>query len=201
LYLVNLGCIELNPWFSRVKHLDQPDFLVIDLDPDDNDFKDVMKIALDIHEILDAVGAANFCKTSGATGLHIGVPTGARYSYDEVRNFAQLVCKIVAKKYPTMTSIERNPQRRKKKIYLDFLQNRRGQTLAAAFCVRPRPAASVSMPLEWSELKPRLKPEQFTIKNALSRAQTFSDPWKGVLGPAIALPQCVTKLKKKYSID
>ncbi|MEQ1878708.1 MAG: non-homologous end-joining DNA ligase, partial [Bdellovibrionia bacterium] len=167
LYIAHLGCIEINPWFSRVGHFDEPDFLVIDLDPDDlNPFSHVVEVAHAVHEILDSVGAANAVKTSGSTGVHIGVPTGAKYSFDEVRGFAEMVCRIVAKKFPATTSVERSPNRRRGKIYLDFMQNRRAQTLAAPFCVRPKPSAPVSMPLTWKELTPRIKPEQFNIENA-----------------------------------
>jgi bifunctional non-homologous end joining protein LigD len=128
LYMANLGCIEINPWLSRVPRLDRPDYLVIDLDPDENSFDHVIAIAHEIHEILDEVGAANFCKTSGATGIHIGIPLGGKYTFDEARPFAENVCRIVARRNPALTSVERNPARRRGKIYLDFLQNRRGQT-------------------------------------------------------------------------
>lgn len=201
LYLANLGCIELNPWFSRVGRLDRPDFLVIDLDPDGNPFEQVIQIAREIHEILDDVGAAGFCKTSGATGIHIGVPTGARYSFDRVREFAEAVCQIVARNNPALTSVERNPNRRRKKIYLDYMQNRRGQTLAAPFCVRPRPEAPVSMPLSWSEVKKGLKPEHFNIENALNRIRKFDDPWRNVLGPGVDLTKCEKSLQRKYRKD
>jgi bifunctional non-homologous end joining protein LigD len=196
LYIVNLGCIEINPWFSRVGHLEKPDFLVIDLDPDGNDFDHVIEIAHEFHKILDSIGAANYCKTSGATGIHIGVPTGAKYDFDTVRGFAENVCKIVCKKYPATTSLDRNPNRRRKKIYLDYMQNRRGQTLAAPFCVRPKVGAPVSMPLEWKELKKGLRPEDFHIKNAAKIIQKKEDSWKGVLGKAIDLKKCLEKLKK-----
>lgn len=198
LYLANLGCIELNPWFSRIQKLDYPDFLVIDLDPDDNPFDYVIEIAHEVREVLESIGANCYCKTSGATGIHIGVPTGAKYDFDQVREFAEEVCKIIAKKYPSTTSVERNPQRRKKKIYLDFMQNRRGQTLAAPYCVRPKPGAPVSMPLEWKELKPGLKPEDFNIENAIQRIQKKKDPWKPILGAPIDLDKCFKTLRKKY---
>lgn len=198
LYIVNLGCIEINPWFSRIGHLEQPDFMVIDLDPDGNDFRHVIEIAHEVRKILDAIGAANFCKTSGATGIHIGVPTGARYDFDAVRDLAESVCRIIAKRYPATTSIDRNPNRRHGKIYLDYMQNRRGQTLAAPFCVRPRAGAPVSMPVLWKELTPRLRPEHFHIKNAASRIQKMKDPWAGVLGAAIDLEKCVRALQRKF---
>lgn len=196
-HVVNLGCIELNPWFSRVEHLDNPDFLVIDLDPDGNKFDHVIEIAHEVRKILEKVGAKCFVKTSGATGIHIGVPTGSRYDFDQVREFAEQVCRVIAKKYPATTSIDRNPNRRKRKIYLDFMQNRRGQTLAAPFCIRPRNGAPVSMPLEWKDLRPGLRPEQFNITNALE-IMNKGDAWKGVLGPAIDLSKCVKNLHKIF---
>jgi bifunctional non-homologous end joining protein LigD len=201
LYMVNLGCIELNPWFSRIGKLENPDFLVIDLDPDDNPFEHVMNIALEVHEILDDVGAINVCKTSGATGIHIGVPLKAKYDFDTARAFAEAVCKIVEKNNPALTSMHRNPNRRRKKIYLDYMQNRRGQTLAAPFCIRPKPGAPVSMPLEWSELKKGLKPEQFNIHNAVKRIQSFDDPWNQVLGASVDLTKCTKLLERKYAND
>jgi len=201
LYMANLGCIELNPWFSRIGHLDKPDFLVIDLDPDDNSFEEVMDIAKQFHTILIEVGAKNFVKTSGATGIHIGVPLQAKYDFDTAREFAETICRAVARENPANTSVERTPARRRKKIYLDFLQNRRGQTLAAPLCVRPKPGAPVSMPLEWSELKKGLRPEQFNIRNALRRIAKFDDPWKPVLGPSVDLTKCSKALHRMYPKD
>lgn len=196
LYIVNLGCIEIHPWFSRVQSLDHPDFLVIDLDPDDNDFNDVIEVAHAFHKLLDKIKVPNFLKTSGATGLHIGVPTGARHDFDRVRAFAESVCALVQQQFPKLTSIERNTDRRRGKIYLDYMQNRRGQTLAAPYCVRPRPGAPVSMPLHWSELKRGLKPEQFNIHNAIAKiAKRKDDPFAGVLGPALDLPAAERRLK------
>jgi bifunctional non-homologous end joining protein LigD len=200
LYFANLGCIEINPWFSKAATPDHPDFMVIDLDPDDNDFDHVIEVAHEVRRVLESVGADCYCKTSGATGIHIGVPTGARYDFDQVREFAERVCQVVAQKFPASTSLERNPARRRGKIYLDFLQNRRGQTLAAPFCVRPRPGAPVSMPLEWKELKPGLKPEHFNLKNAPVRILKKKDPWKGVLGAPIALKKCSDLLRKKFKV-
>ncbi len=200
LYIANLGCIEINPWFARVPKLDHPDFLVIDLDPDDdNTFEQVVQIAHEVHELLDDVGAANYCKTSGATGIHIGVPMGAKYEFDTVRAFAESICRVIQKKYPAITSMERSPARRRKKIYLDCLQNRRGQTLAAPYCIRPKPGAPVSMPVAWTEVTRKLKPEQFNIENALSRISKFDDPWAPVLGKAVNLERCIKTLERKLN--
>ena len=197
LYIVNLGCIEIHPWFSRIGHLDKPDFLVIDLDPDGNRFAHVIEVAQSIHHLLEEIGVPNYCKTSGATGIHIGVPTQARYDFETVRAFAEQVCRVIAKKFPATTSMDRNPNRRRGRIYLDYMQNRRGQTLAAPFCVRPHPGAPVSMPLKWSELVDPLKPEDYHLKNAARFMQNRQDPWLPVLGPGIDLDQCLRKLQKK----
>lgn len=200
LHIVNLGCIEIHPWFSRMQNLNKPDFIVIDLDPDDsNTFKQTVEVAHAVHELLDDIGAKNFVKTSGATGIHIGIPTGAKYDYDTVRAFAEDVCNHIQTQFPKITSVVRNPAKRRGKIYLDFMQNRRAQTLAAAWCVRPRPGAPVSMPLEWEELTPRLKPEQFHLKNALRRAEKSGDPFLGVLGAPIDVAKCAKTLLKKLA--
>lgn len=197
LYIVNLGCIEINPWFSRIGNLNHPDFMVIDLDPDGNNFDHVIEIAHEFRQLFESVGMKSFCKTSGATGIHIGVPMGAKYDFDQVREFAEMACRIVVKKFPATTSVDRSPQRRRKKIYLDFLQNRRGQTLAAPFCVRPHKGAPVSMPLPWEELKKGLKPEQFNIQNAMRLIPKNKLIWDGVLGIGADLRKCRALLSKK----
>jgi len=198
LYMINLGVIEIHPWFSRIQKPENPDFLVIDLDPDGNNFDHVIKIAHEFHDILDDIGADNYVKTSGSTGIHIGVPLAAKYDFDEAREFAEQICKYVAKNNPALTSIDRNPNRRRKKIYLDFMQNRRGQTLAAPFCIRPKKGAPVSMPLEWKELEKGVRPEDFNIHNAKKRIEKLKDPWKNVLGPGVDLKKCTKAFQKKY---
>ncbi len=201
LYLINLGCIELNPWLSRTKDLEKPDLVVIDLDPDDsNTFKQVIEVAKEVKRVLDKVGATSYCKTSGASGLHICIPTAGRYGFDLGREFAEHICRVVHAALPKFTSVERNPQRRRGKIYLDFLQNRRGQTLAAPYCVRPRPGATVSTPLEWSEVKPGLDPKDFTIANTPKRLAKKGDLWKPLLGPGVNLEASFTKLRKTHPL-
>lgn len=200
LYLINMGCIELNPWLSRKQNLENPDFVVIDLDPDDNKFEEVIDVALEVKRVLDSIGAKSYCKTSGGTGLHICVPTGAKFDFDVTRIFAEKVCKVVTKAFPKNTSLERTPAKRRKKIYLDYLQNRRGQTLAAPYCVRPRPKAPVSTPLKWSEVKRGLKPENFTIENTLSRLKKTGDLWSPVLNTAVDIEKCQKTLEKLYGV-
>ena len=157
LYMANLGCIEINPWHSTTKKLDQPDYLIIDIDPSDkNTFEHVIEAANATKEVLDKAGAVSFCKTSGSTGLHIYVPTDKKYSYDQVKDFAYLVCMLVNEKLPKITTLERSlGKRSKSQIYMDYLQNRRGQTIAAVYSVRPKPGATVSTPLDWKEVKKR----------------------------------------------
>jgi bifunctional non-homologous end joining protein LigD len=183
MYLANLGCIEMNPWHSRIQSPDQPDWCVIDLDPDDNPYDEVTKAALAVKKLLDAVDVDCYCKTSGATGMHIYIPLGAKYSYDQSRMLAELIVTIVHRDISSFTSIERSPAKRKKKIYLDFLQNRSIQTIAAPYSLRPRPGATVSTPLHWEEVKERdlvqriLRSIIFSI--ALKRKETFLNPyWK-----------------------
>lgn len=194
LYLANLGCIELNPWNSRVGHLDNPDYAILDLDPEDIGFAKVVEAALAIRKVLDRAGAASFCKTSGKRGLHIFIPLGAKYSYDAARQFAQVVATIVHTQLPDSTSIARSPAQRQQRVYLDYLQNSRGQTLAAPYSLRPSPGATVSTPLAWSEVKKTLDPTKFTIKTMTRRLNKVGDLWTDVLHDGIDLEETLTKL-------
>lgn len=195
LYMVNLGCIEINPWFSRVKKLDNPDYMVIDLDPLDISFDMVVETALTVKEVLDEAGAKCYCKTSGATGLHIYVPLNSKYNFAISKEFAHLIVRVVNKRLPDITSLERNPEKRRGKVYLDFLQNRIGQTVAAPYSVRPRPGAPVSTPLDWKEVKPGLDPAGFTIKTIQKRLKKTGDIFKPVLGQEINIVKCINNLE------
>ncbi len=196
LYLVNLGCIEFNPWNSTLKNLDQPDYMVIDIDPsEDNSFDQVVDTALMVKKVLDEAGASAWCKTSGATGLHVYVPFKAKFNYARIRDFAHLVATTVQQRLPDTTTLERSlAHRGKAMIYLDYLQNKRGQTLAAPYSVRPRPGATVSTPLEWKEVKHGLDPKAFTIHNTLERVAKKGDLFKEVLGKANMLDRCMKNL-------
>jgi bifunctional non-homologous end joining protein LigD len=197
IYLANLGCIELHCWNSRKQHLENPDYMVIDLDPEDIGFEKVIETALVVKEVLDEAGASNFCKTSGATGLHIYVPLGAKYDYEIVREFGHLVAMLVHRRIPHFTSIERSPKKRQKKVYLDYLQNRFGQTLVAPYSVRPREGAPVSTPLYWEEVKKGLNPASFTIRTIQSRVEEMGDLWKPVYGKGIDLMTCLTHIQER----
>jgi bifunctional non-homologous end joining protein LigD len=197
LFIANLGCIEMNPWNSTTQKLDAPDYLVMDLDPSDkNTFDEVIDAALVIKEILDKAGITGFCKTSGSTGLHIYIPCKKKYGYDEVREFAKLIATLAQAQLPETTTMERSLAKRKKNhIYIDYLQNSRGQTLASAYSVRPKPGATVSAPLEWKEVKQGLQLSDFTIKTIHKRIQKKGDLFEGVLGKGIDISKALKNLK------
>ncbi len=195
LYLNNLGCIEINPWFSRLKKLDNPDYCVIDIDPSPkNKFEQVIDAALAVKEVLDKAQANCFCKTSGATGLHVYVPLGAKYSYEEAKDFSHLVAMMAQELLPKTTSLERNLTKRGNMIYMDYLQNRRGQTLACAYSLRPKPGATASAPLQWEEVRKGLHPSQFNITTLPQRVEKTGDLFKGVLGKGIDIRKCLKNL-------
>jgi bifunctional non-homologous end joining protein LigD len=193
-YMANLGCIEINPWSSRLGMLEQPDFFVIDLDPGDIAFDAVVEAALAVRKVLDAAGAESYCKTSGKTGLHVYVPLGGCCTYEQARQFAEIIARLAHRELPKITSLERNPAKRQKKVYLDFLQNRRGQTLAAPYSVRPHPGATVSTPLRWEEVQRGLDPSQFTIRTIRERLEKTADLWTPVLSGTIDLVKCLQRL-------
>lgn len=195
-YLNNLGCIEINPWHSTVNALDNPDYAIIDIDPSEkNTFDQVIEAANVVKQILDKAGAISFCKTSGASGLHVYVPAAKKYTYEQVKDFACIVCKMASEELKDFTTLERNLQKRgNKNIYMDYLQNSKGQTIASVYSLRPKPGATVSAPLLWNEVKKGLTPQQFTIHNMKQRVQKKGDIFKGVLEEGIDLKKCLKKM-------
>jgi bifunctional non-homologous end joining protein LigD len=194
LYMANLGCIELNPWNSRIPNLEYPDFTIIDLDPEHVGFDAVIETALVVHDILEKAKIANYCKTSGGSGLHICIPLGAKYTYDQAKDLTHIISLLTNQKLPKITSVERSPLKRQKKVYLDYLQNRKAQTLASVYCIRPKPEAPVSTPLDWSEVKNGLDPADFNIKTIFKRLEKKGDIWKPVLGRGIDLRRAIDNL-------
>lgn len=184
LFIANLGCIEMNPWNSTWQKPDNPDYMVIDIDPSEkNSFSDVIDTALAVKEVIDSIKVTGYCKTSGASGMHVYIPLNKRFVYDQVREFAKALAQAVHQQLPRITTLERSlAKRRKDQIYIDYLQNSRGQTLACAYSARPKPGATVSAPLEWKEVKKGLDPRQFTIKNIQKRLSKKGDLFSGVLG-------------------
>lgn len=195
-YMNNLGCIEINPWHSTINALDKPDYLIIDIDPSQkNTFEQVIETANVVKQVLDKAGAVSFCKTSGASGLHVYVPTEKKYSYEQVKDFAYIVCIMANDELKDSTTLERNLQKRgNEKIYMDYLQNSKGQTIASVYSLRPKAGATVSAPLLWKEVKSGLSPNQFTIHNMLRLVQKKGDIFKGVLKKGIDLNNCIKKL-------
>ncbi|MBC7388560.1 MAG: DNA ligase D [Opitutaceae bacterium] len=197
MYMNNLGCIEINPWNSRTTNLENPDWMVIDIDPSDtNTFEQVIKCAQVTKAVLDKAGAESYCKTSGSTGLHVYVPMGTLYSYEQVKNFAHIIASLVHEQIPEFTTLERPLKKRNERMYIDYLQNREGQTLASAYSLRPKKGATVSTPLEWKEVKTGLSPAQFTIFNTMDRLKKKGDLFKGVLGKGIDMSNCLRKLEE-----
>lgn len=195
IYLANFGCIDLNPWNSRLQALDYPDYMIIDLDPEEISFDYVIEAALGVKEVLDSINITSYPKTSGATGIHIYIPTGAKYTYDQVKNFAKIIVSLAHAKLPNRTSIERSPSKRQKRVYLDYLQNIRGQTLAAPYSIRPVPGATVSTPLDWKEVKSGLSPKLFTIETIPERIKKIGDIFKPTIEKGIDMSNILDKLK------
>jgi bifunctional non-homologous end joining protein LigD len=188
LYIASLGCIEMNPWSSRVQSPDNPDWCIIDLDPDKNPFDQVIQTAQVTKQVLDSLRIPSYCKTSGSTGLHIYIPLGAKYTYEDSKEFGRAIVKLVHAELPSFTSIERLTEKRKGKLYLDFLQNRPQATVAGPYSLRPKPGATVSAPLHWDEVKKGLKMQGFNIFNMVGRLREVGDLFKPVLGKGITIP-------------
>ncbi|RYG10781.1 MAG: DNA ligase, partial [Chitinophagaceae bacterium] len=197
LYMASLGCIEINPWNSTTKKPDHPTWCILDLDPDKQIFNEVIAVALETKAVLDEMNVPCYCKTSGSTGLHIYIPLGAKYTYEQSKEFARIIVTLVNRRLPKLTSLERTIKDRKGKMYLDFLQNRSGATVAAPYSVRPKPGATVSMPLAWDEVKKGLKLKDFTIFNALERINDIGDIFKPVLGKGIDLRKVLKDFTEK----
>ncbi|GAA4303351.1 non-homologous end-joining DNA ligase [Nibribacter koreensis] len=195
-YLNNLGCIQLNPWNSRLPSLDRPDYLVLDLDPGENTYDEVVETALVAKDVLDELKIPVYAKTSGATGMHLYVPLAAKFSFDQVKELALLLAQNIHERLPNLTSLERSPKERRHQIYIDYLQNAIAQTIAAPYCVRPRAGAAVSTPLQWKEVKKGLHPSQFTIQNVPARVEKLGDIFRPVLGEGIDVKAYLKQLKK-----
>lgn len=194
MWIATLGCIELNPWFSRIQNPDNPDYCVIDLDPaEKTTFEQVIHAACEVKTVLDELNIPGFAKTSGSTGIHIYIPLGARYSYDQSQMFGKLIVSIVHNRISEFTSLERQIKNRKGNMYLDFLQNRPGATIAGPYSLRPKPGATVSMPLHWDEIRKGLTMKDYTIKNAVERVRAEGDLFAGALGEGINMEKALAK--------
>ena len=185
LYLVNLASIDLHPWLSRRDSMESPDWAVLDLDPKKAPFSAVVRIAKFIGKTLRGIGLRPLLKTSGASGLHIFIPLDPGYSYDHSRMFCEAIARAVVREMPEIATVDRVIESRDRKVYVDFLQNRRGQTIVPPYCVRPVPGATVSTPLDWDELDGELSPQMFNIKSMPERLARVGDLFQ----PALSDPQ------------
>jgi bifunctional non-homologous end joining protein LigD len=178
LHFVNLGTIEQHPWHSIVKRLSKPDWIAIDLDPKRAPWENVLQVALVVKEVADEIGLKAFPKTSGSSGIHIYVSLKPTNEYEKVAEFAKLLAAEVARRAPKIATVERSIAKRKtNQVYVDWMQNARGKSLAAAFTARAKPMASVSMPLTWKQVKQGVKIADFTITNAAELIDKKGDPW------------------------
>src|SRR2546423_136144 len=181
LWMVNMGCIDMNAWYSRVDKLDRPGFVLFDLDPSpDVGFEETVKVALHVKEALDALGLASFAKTSSADGMHVLVPIERRHTYDDPRRFSEVVAGAIARSYPKLATTQWSKAKRRG-VLIDANQNGEGKTIASAYSVRPRPGAPVSTPLRWEELDESLDATAFTMEVVLERIRRHGDLFEGVL--------------------
>lgn len=184
LYMINLGCIDVNPGTSRIGNYLEPDFIIIDLDPSDNDFKKVIKTSLVAKEIFDNLKLETFVKTSGKTGMHIYIPC-EKFSFSDARNIAEKICRRINNLLPEITTLETSVSKRGNKLYIDPNQNDEADTLAAPYSVRPAALPTVSTPLEWKEVNAKLYPKKFDIHSISDRIKKKGDLFEGVMDEKI----------------
>ena len=178
LHFVTLGTIEQHPWHSTTRQLDHPDWIAIDLDPKRAPWENVLRVALLVKEVADELGLKAFPKTSGSSGIHIYVPLKPANEYDKVAEFARLFATEVAHRAPQIATVERTIAKRKStQVYVDWMQNARGKSLAAVFTARAKPKATVSMPLTWKQVAKGVKIDDFTILNAPEYLKKNGNPW------------------------
>ncbi len=179
LHFVNLGTIEQHPWHSTVKHLDKPDYLMLDLDPKAAPWKNVLDVALVCREVLDELGLPAFPKTSGSSGIHVYVPLRPKYDYGKIAEIAMALANEVAHRAPRIATTQRSlAKRQPQQVYVDAMQNARGKTIASLFSARAKPGATVSMPLTWKQVEKGVKISDFTIKNAPGLVKKNGNAWK-----------------------
>ena len=225
LWIANLGCIEIHPWYSRINDFDScnsssllyeekcglnfPDFIVFDLDPyiysgkekkgeepeyNITGFKATVEIAYQLKDILRELKINSYVKTSGKSGLHIYVPIVNEYPYEQTKNFAEIMAKIMVSKFPDKVTMEWNTSKRKGKVFFDYNQNSRGKTIASVYSLRPNAAATVSMPVEWNNLGSVL-PTDFTITSVPQLISKKNDIWAGVLSEKQNISKIISKVE------
>jgi bifunctional non-homologous end joining protein LigD len=195
LWMVNMGCIDMNPWYSRVDRPDRPDFVLFDLDPTPEvPYAQTVEVALHVKTLLDGLGLAAFPKTSGGKGFHVLVPLDRRSTYDDTRAFAELVAGTIARSYPGLATTQWSKSKRRG-VLIDANQNGMGKTIASVYSVRPHPGAPVSTPLHWDEVTPALDPAAFTMGAVLDRVERHGDVYAGVLETRQSLSKALRALR------
>jgi bifunctional non-homologous end joining protein LigD len=198
-YVANLGTIPLHFWSARIGSLEHPDWLVLDLDPKEAPFAHVVRVARALKEILDELKLPSYIKTSGATGLHVLLPMGRRYTHEETRTFARLLAMLTVDAVPEISTVTRSIRGRGGKVYVDFGQNGRGNTIVAPYSVRPLPGAPASCPLRWDEVTARLDPARFTIRTIPERFEKMDDPMVPVLGAGVDVASALASIERRMN--
>jgi bifunctional non-homologous end joining protein LigD len=194
LWMVNMGCIDMNAWYSRIDKPDRPDFVLFDLDPTPEvPWTQTVEVALILKELLDALGLESFPKTSGGKGFHVLVPVDRRSTYEDTRAFAEHVAGAIARTHPKLATTEWAKARRRG-VLIDSNQNGEGKTIASAYSVRPKPNAPVSTPLAWSEVNEKLNPSIYTMAVVLERVRERGDLHAGLLTTRQSLSKALKSL-------
>jgi bifunctional non-homologous end joining protein LigD len=186
LWMVQMHCIDLNAWYSRVDKPDRPDFVLFDLDPPDGGFALAARVAHYVRAAVEAVGLRSYVKTSGADGIHVVVPVTRRATWEQTRTFAERIAEQLVREHPGEATTEWL-KRKREGVYVDARQNGPGKTIASVYSVRPKPGAPVSTPLRWEELDESVDPRQFTMRTVLERVDRHGDLFRPVLGEPQAL--------------
>jgi len=194
LWMVNMACIDMNAWYSRVDKAERPDFVLFDLDPsEDVGFPEVIEVALLLKQALDGLGLKSFAKTSGADGMHVLVPIARRHTYGDTREFSEIVARALARTHRGLVTTEWSKAKRRG-VLIDSNQNGEGKTIASAYSVRPRTGAPVSTPLRWDEVNEELNPAVYTMEVALARVEQHGDLFEGVLTTKQSLGEALRSL-------
>ena len=196
-YVANLGTVPIHMWSARSGTLERPDWLVLDLDPKGAPFAHVVEVAQALHHILDELELASYAKTSGATGLHILIPLGRRYTHEECKTFARLLAMLGLEAKPEISTLARPLHARGGKVYIDWGQNGHGNTIVAPYSLRPRPGAPASCPLRWSEVNARLDPDRFNLRTLPKRYEKMQDPFAGVLGQGVEMGAAIVAIEER----
>jgi bifunctional non-homologous end joining protein LigD len=195
LWMVNMGCIDMNTWYSRVDRPDRPDWVLFDLDPSDGvGFRETVQVALLVKQALDALGLASFPKTSGADGMHVLVPVERRYTYADTRELCEIVAGALARTHPELATTQWSKAKRRG-VLIDANQNGEGKTIASVYSVRPKPGAPVSTPLRWGEVDETLDPRAFTMPVVLERIRRHGDLFADVLTTRQRLDRALRALR------